>query len=179
MNADSIRSLYAYHIAANRRLWDEGVMALTDAQYTQDIPYSLGSVRNHLVHCVSVDQRWFARLRQVDVPERLEAADFPDRARLRETWDEVEVMMQNYVDNLTEAQAAATLRYPTGRRGLTSSLAWRILVHVVNHGTDHRAQLLRMLHEFGAPTFEQDMMIYWWDMGHVADDAAPPDDQPK
>jgi uncharacterized damage-inducible protein DinB len=33
---------------------------------------------------------------------------------------------------------------------------------MVNHGTDHRAQILRLLYDLGAPTFEQDMIIYWW-----------------
>jgi uncharacterized damage-inducible protein DinB len=28
--------------------------------------------------------------------------------------------------------------------------------------TDHRAQMLRTLHDFGAPTFEQDMIFYLW-----------------
>jgi uncharacterized damage-inducible protein DinB len=36
------------------------------------------------------------------------------------------------------------------------------VAHVVNHGTDHRAQVLRILYELGAPTFEQDIMEYLW-----------------
>jgi uncharacterized damage-inducible protein DinB len=37
-----------------------------------------------------------------------------------------------------------------------------VLLHVANHGTDHRAQLLRALHDFGAPTFDQDLILYLW-----------------
>jgi uncharacterized damage-inducible protein DinB len=39
---------------------------------------------------------------------------------------------------------------------------WQIITQVTNHGTDHRAQLLRILHDFGAPTFGQDLILYWW-----------------
>jgi uncharacterized damage-inducible protein DinB len=31
-------------------------------------------------------------------------------------------------------------------------LAWQVLLHVVNHGTDHRAQLLRSLNDLGLAT---------------------------
>jgi uncharacterized damage-inducible protein DinB len=35
---------------------------------------------------------------------------------------------------------------------------------MVNHGTDHRAQVLRSLHDFGAPTFNQDLIIHLWQL---------------
>jgi uncharacterized damage-inducible protein DinB len=40
---------------------------------------------------------------------------------------------------------------------------WQILAHVVNHGTDHRAQVLDLLHRLGAPNVEQDLIYYLWD----------------
>jgi uncharacterized damage-inducible protein DinB len=40
--------------------------------------------------------------------------------------------------------------------------AWQVLAHVVNHGTDHRAQILRLLDRYGAPTFDQDLILHLW-----------------
>jgi uncharacterized damage-inducible protein DinB len=37
---------------------------------------------------------------------------------------------------------------------------WQTLLHLVNHGTDHRAQVLRALHGFDAPTFDQDFVFH-------------------
>ena len=37
---------------------------------------------------------------------------------------------------------------------------WQVLFHVLNHGTDHRAQLLAMVAQFEAPTFDQDYALY-------------------
>ena len=38
---------------------------------------------------------------------------------------------------------------------------WQLLLHVANHATDHRAQILAALHEhFGLTTPEQDMILY-------------------
>ncbi len=36
----------------------------------------------------------------------------------------------------------------------------QLLVHVVNHATEHQGQILRMAHDLGAPTFEQDYYYY-------------------
>lgn len=38
--------------------------------------------------------------------------------------------------------------------------AWQVLLRVANHGTDHRAQLLRVLHNLGVKTESQDYIFY-------------------
>jgi uncharacterized damage-inducible protein DinB len=49
------------------------------------------------------------------------------------------------------------------RGGAKQSARWEILAHVVNHGTDHRAQILSLLFQLGAPTVEQDLILYLWE----------------
>ena len=43
---------------------------------------------------------------------------------------------------------------------------WQVLVHVVNHGTDHRAQILRILHELGVKTQSQDFIFTFMSIHH-------------
>jgi uncharacterized damage-inducible protein DinB len=38
-----------------------------------------------------------------------------------------------------------------------------VLLHVVNHGTDHRAQLLRTLNDLGLDTTAQDYIFYCYE----------------
>jgi uncharacterized damage-inducible protein DinB len=42
-------------------------------------------------------------------------------------------------------------------------IPWQILLHVANHGTDHRAQLLRALNDLGVKTTSQDYIFYVYD----------------
>ncbi len=42
-------------------------------------------------------------------------------------------------------------------------ILWQVLLHVVNHGTDHRAQLLRLLNDLEVPTTSQDYIFYVYD----------------
>jgi len=56
MNADAFRHFYNYHFAENRKIWDSYVLPLTDEQFTRDVNYSHGSVRDQIIHLMSVDE---------------------------------------------------------------------------------------------------------------------------
>ena len=79
MNADAFRHFYNYHFTENRKLWDSYVAPLSHEQFTQDVDYSHGSVRDQIVHLMSVDDTWFSGLRGGEIPESLVPADFDDR----------------------------------------------------------------------------------------------------
>lgn len=67
MNADAFRHLYNYHFSENRKIWDTYITPLSDEQFTQNPSYSHGSVRNQIVHLMSVDDAWFSGLRGVEI----------------------------------------------------------------------------------------------------------------
>ena len=157
MNAQAIRHFYEYHFAENRHLWEKYVSALTDEQFTQEFNYSLGSVRNHVVHLISVDDSWFKGLQGLEVPEPLNPAEFTNRYTIGEQWDKVEAMMRGYLATLQD-EMLLSRPFPEGED--EQLVLWQVLLHVVNHGTDHRAQMLRLLHDLGVKTTGQDYIFY-------------------
>jgi uncharacterized damage-inducible protein DinB len=159
VNADALRHFFGYHFAENRTVWDRYISQLSDAQFTQPAAYSIGSVRDQIVHIMSADNTWFCGLRGLAIPDFLDPAAFSDRALLRAFWDELEAMMRAYLDALTDAML------PTKPlEGEDANLTvWQVLLHVVNHGTDHRAQLLRTLNDLGVKTVSQDYIFYVYD----------------
>lgn len=152
MTADDFRQLYEYHFTLNRRVWERSVMALTDEQFTRKLGYSVGSVRNQCVHMLNIDDRWFSGLRGVEVPGFLNPVYFRKRVVIRERWDSVEADMRAYLSTLSDEHLDQPFE-----EGLK---VWQVLFHVLNHGTDHRAQLLAMLNQLGAPTFPQDYFFF-------------------
>lgn len=154
--ASAFRSLIDYNYELYRKVWDS-IMHLTDEQFLQEIDYSHGSVRNQIVHVAVVDARWLKGLQEY--PEarafNLNPLDYPTREATRIVWDTTTAEITDYVSLLDDSDLE---RIPRGMGGPV----WQILAHMVNHGTDHRAQILRALHDFGAPTFDQDLIFYWW-----------------
>jgi uncharacterized damage-inducible protein DinB len=164
MNIDYIKSIYQYNDAANRRLWDS-IMGLTDAQFLEDVPYSIGSVRNHMVHLAGAEARWLARLKGIPLPDYPKYEDCMTRQAAWAVWEANANALLEYVMVVKQEELEDVIVYNMPHRGGEKrSLRWQILLHLVNHATDHRAQILRILHDMGAPTFEQDYMIYLWDI---------------
>lgn len=157
MNADAFRHFYDYHFTENRKIWDRYVAQLSDEQFTQHVDYSRGSVRDQILHLISCDDAWFSGLRGVEPHEDLNPADFHDRESIRAHWDNVEQNMRNYLATLRDD---ILFEKPFAEGEDKDLFLWQVLLHVGNHGTDHRAQVLRLLNDLGVQTSYQDYIFY-------------------
>jgi len=160
MNADAFRHFFGYHFSENRNIWDTYVPSLSDEQFTQNVSYSHGSVRNQIVHLMSVDDTWFSGLRGVEIPDSIDPAAFVDRNNIRTHWDAVEQRMRDYLATLRDD---TLFEKPFAEGEDKDLIVWQVLVQVANHGTDHRAQLLRLLNDLGVKTVSQDYIFYAYD----------------
>lgn len=163
MNADAIRHFYGYHFAMNRFVWERYIKTLDWETFTQHADYSHGSVREQLLHLIDVDRGWFIPLLGLDFPEEWpEAEDYKSYEEIEAYWDEVKVGMQGYLAGLQD-EMLGTKPYPPGED--ENLILWQVLLHVVNHGTDHRAQILRLLNDLGVETTSQDYIFYVYEVG--------------
>lgn len=154
MTTDIFHQLYEYHFAENRRLWDTCIVPLSQEQFVQPLDYSLGSARNQIVHLISVDNAWFSDLSGQEHDEE-PASD--DRQAIRAYGDAVEQKMRAYLATLHD-ESLFERPFPPGEDA--ALMIWQVLMQVINHGTDHRAQMLRQLHDLGADTRSQDFIFY-------------------
>lgn len=161
MNADAFRHFYNYHFAENRKVWDH-VASLTFEQFTQPVDYSRGSVREQLVHLLDAEDMWFSELRGVEPSEPLpETVTTDDRDTIRSHWDKVEENIRAYLASLRDEMLfTKPIKEPEEDQIL---VLWQVLLHVANHATDHRAQLLRALHDLDVETKYQDYIFYVYD----------------
>jgi uncharacterized damage-inducible protein DinB len=158
MYADGFRHFYEYHFSENRKIWDLFIVPLTHREFIKEVDYSKGSVRDQIVHLIDVDDVWFSELRGVEPSEPLEPSKFDDRKIIRAHWDSVEQKMRDYLAELRNEQLFyKPIIDPEEDKDL---IVWQVLLHVVNHGTDHRAQLLRVLNDMGVKTTSQDYIFY-------------------
>ena len=155
MTIQLIRDFFEYHFTINRKIWDECITKLTSEQLLQDVDYGVGSIRNQVVHMMSVDDAWFHDVIGKEFVAHMDPEDYPTQAIIRERWDEVEQKMRSALATLDDE--LLTQPFPGSDGEFTYAQA---LLHVVNHGTDHRAQLLKMLNEHGIATFPQDYIFY-------------------
>jgi len=161
MNADAFRHFYEYHFTENRKIWDSYVTQLSYEQFTQPVNYSRGSVRDQVVHLIEAEDLWFSELRGVQPLEPPPPANFDDRNNIRAHWNSVEKRMRAYLAELRDDMLFdRPIKEPEEDKNL---IVWQVLLHVVNHATDHRAQLLRLLNDLGLKTTSQDYIFYVFD----------------
>ena len=105
-----------------------------------DIPHSHGSIRNQMVHISHTEAGWLRGL--LADPDargtRPAPTEYPTRAAAFALWEEKSRALEDYVAGLDEE---ALQRVPPGMAGPV----WQVLLHLVNHSTDHRASVLRAL----------------------------------
>lgn len=157
MNADAFRHFYEYHFSENRKIWGY-VTQLTSEQFAQPVSYSRGSIRDQIVHLMECDDMWFSELRGVAPREPIPADQLGDREVIRAQWDSIEQNMRAYLTELRDDLVFATpIEEPEEDKDL---IVWQVLLHVANHGTDHRAQILKLLNDLGIQTIYQDYIFY-------------------
>ena len=152
--AGLVKPYIEYHIATTRRVWDS-IDQITDDQFLLDDSYSRGSIRNLMVHLASTDRRWLAGLKNLPDVGHLKFEDYPTRAAAREIFEGIAKDLSEYVNTLSEDEL-------TQNANNIPSPRWTVLLHIINHGTDHRSTVLQKLHELGAPTFDQDFILWLW-----------------
>ena len=154
ISVELICTFIEYHIDMTRRVWDS-IDQITDEQFLADDVYSRGSIRNLIVHLASVDRRWLAGLKNLEDVGHLKFEDYETRAAARKIFENVLKDLADYSSTLTEADLNAS-------NDKVAEPCWQVILHILNHGTDHRSTVLQRLHEFGAPTFDQDFISWLW-----------------
>ena len=155
-----IRLSIDYNYWAYHQLW-QSVQTISEADFKRDIDYGLGSLHRHMVHVMWAEALWLRRIQGQDrINWTIES--HPTRAAIIEQWQTVENDMRTYGDSLTLKDLdREILVFSQFANQTYSHTVHDILLHVVNHGTDHRAQMLRMIGDSGGQTFPQDMAYYF------------------
>ena len=157
---DYIRLIWNYNYWGHHKLLD-ALATVSKEDYIKPVPYSIGSLHEQIVHTMWAEGIWlYHRIQDKERPEWT-AKDYPNLAAVRQHWALVENNWRSYIATLMEAELDRVIEVKRGTGEIHYRSVAEIMMHVVNHGTDHRGQILRIIHDFGGETFGQDMIVYF------------------
>jgi uncharacterized damage-inducible protein DinB len=104
-----------------------------------------------LVHHLGASQRWRHGFQQSGESPEPELEPLPTIDQLRERWDTEWAVVDAWLPTLTDDFVAYV------HEGIP---VWQMLVHVVNHGTQHRAEAAALLTAEGRSPGELDLINY-------------------
>jgi uncharacterized damage-inducible protein DinB len=163
MLADALRALYTYNHWATERILDTAAQ-LTPEQLDAPGTAGRGSIRETLLHQFHGHVRWLAwwngsmgAAEAYALP--IDPSQFPDLAAVRTYWEQVEADTQRFLDGLTDADAAR--EYVAEELHFRMPL-FKMMLHVANHGTQHRSEVAAMLTAVGHSPGDLDAIGYFW-----------------
>lgn len=152
MQADEIRFIFAYDRWATRRVLDV-LDGLDPALWTRADAVGERGLGSILVHHLGASQRWRVGFEtqgdgEGPSPER---EPLPTIDELRERWEAEWAAVDAWLPTVTD-----------GFIGLVYDgvPVWQMLVHVVNHGTQHRAEAALLLTADSRSPGELDLIDY-------------------
>lgn len=155
----TLQFVYDYHYWMTRQMLD-ACGQLTPAQWDQQMGHSWGSVHGVVTHMLAAEQIWYARW-QGQTPTRLaQAEDYPTLAEVQTAWTLMETQIRAFLAQIDEARLNADFRYTNTRGQQFSAPLGQVMLHVANHATHHRGELVGMLALLDVPHPEDDLLWY-------------------
>ena len=154
--------LVDYSVWADQQLLS-ACTVLTPEEQSRDLGSSHIGVSGTLRHIYDSERFWLSQFRKGELvplaefanPRRFPPAPpEPNLNNLQQRWREVWEGLHNYVEILPEAEFALELH------AIDWSIPrWKLLLHVVNHATLHRGQVMGMLRQLGKQPPTNDIFI--------------------
>lgn len=150
----------AYNYWANQRLM-ETIKELPDGVGVMETSSSFNSLQHTILHIWDAESGWWQRLRlqeRIELPGKSFTGNLQDAVTglllQSRTWEEwVKQASLNALDHV--------IQFHTSKRELVKIRTSQLLLHVFNHSTYHRGQLITMLHQLGYPAVPSTDFFLW------------------
>jgi uncharacterized damage-inducible protein DinB len=160
MTYEDIKNLLDYHYWARDRIL-EAVEAISDAEFIQELGNSFPSIRDTLVHIFAAELIWYMRLRGISPRSLLAPKTIGSAAALRRSWKALEQDLRRFVRASGDDVTSEIIDYKMRNGNRERSSVRDIIMHIVNHGSYHRGQVVTMLRQLGAkPPQSMDLIEY-------------------
>lgn len=156
MHASEIAVLFDYSYAATHIILSAAERVAAEQWSAQPALAGSRSLRDTLVHMLDTEIGWRESLRtgQRSTTPELDPNEFRDAATLSAAWRADEQVMRSWLATLDDDAVNAATYNPERR-------LWQCLVHVVNHGTQHRSEAAMLLTGYGHSPGDLDFMFYF------------------
>ena len=149
MKVKDILFLYEYNYWANKQILNSS-SGVAQQQFDAPASFPYGGLHGTLFHILEAESSWrmFFENDNWDAPD-LNPQEFPSLDSLQKYWIEEERQMRAYLGTLSDSDLDMHRYYTTNEGDARDRILWHCLVHVVNHGTQHRSEAAALLTDYG------------------------------
>jgi uncharacterized damage-inducible protein DinB len=155
-----LQQFASYNIWANEKL-AEAIQSTSDDILHQQFPSSFQTLHCTLLHMWDTESIWWQRM-------KLQEFVIPPSQSFKGTTTDVATALihqnklwETWIKNATPAAIDHVFLYQTTRKEQFKQPIYQMILHVFNHGTYHRGQLVNMLRQAGIDKIPQTDFIVW------------------
>jgi len=156
---DYVQTLYVHAAWGNRRVLDSAAR-LTDTSLLVERFGGVESVLHTLIHILNAERTWIARAQLQVPPADLHVEQLSTVSLLREVWNDVDTVTQDFVMSLDEHSLGQSVRYLNPEEQPQAYPRWQVLVHQAMHAAQHRSEVALVLTQLGYSPGWLDFLFY-------------------
>ena len=160
MNIQDIKLIYEYNYWSNQRILVASAK-VPHEQFSAPASFPYGGLRGTLLHILDAEWGWRMFLQNNDwsVPD-LNEAEFPTLLEFESRWRAEKTAMRKYLASLRDEDLIAHRYYNTSEGETRDRILWHCLLHVANHGTQHRSEAAALLTDYNSSPGDLDFTVF-------------------
>jgi len=161
MDTQNIQLMFNYNYWANGRIL-ASASKVTEGQLHAPADFPYGGLHGTLLHIVDAELIWrvLFETHSFNNYVELKAEDVPIYDLLAKKFNEEETSMRKYLGTLNDDDVNAHLIYQVDGERQRNRILWHCFYHLVNHGTQHRAEAAAMLTSYGLSPGDLDFTVF-------------------
>ncbi len=138
------------------------LLQITDEQWNKEIISSFNSIIKTTLHTAGAEKVWLERWQQKNDIVFLSNTFTGTKIELIDIWKNSSQHILDFIVRMEEADFNNSFSFTRLNGDSHTSLYWEAMVHVLNHSTYHRGQLVTMLRQVGfTDVSSTDMITYF------------------
>ncbi len=156
-----LTTLFSYNAWANQQVL-QAAEQLTVSELDTPVQIGHSTIRSTLVHIINAEWLWSSRWQGVSPTYRLDPDHFPTMAPMMAREHLEQKHIEEFLSDLKEEDLYRDLSYKSTQGELSSIPLWRLMLHMINHSTQHRSEVALILTELGYSPGELDLLEYYY-----------------
>jgi uncharacterized damage-inducible protein DinB len=159
MNKHTILTLFQYNVWSTTRILNVA-SNITREQFLAPVPFPHGSLRGTLVHALFAEWIWRMRWQGTPSANKWNPENFLTFDSLRTRWAEETPRLLDFMTNVTEERLYKKIKYVSTEGFSHERVLWETMLHLVNHGTQHKTEAAAILTSLGHSPGDLDLIVY-------------------
>jgi uncharacterized damage-inducible protein DinB len=161
MNMKELLVSYTSHNYWANQEVTKKILTLSREQQQFEVKSSFSSLQATIIHLWDAESIWWQRIRLYENIIMPSLTFHPSMQEAVKGLLEQSLQWKEWVEQASTPQLEHTFSYQNTKKEQFKQPVWQVLMHIVNHGTFHRGQMITIMRQLGEEKLPQTDFIHY------------------